>query len=438
MLRSALSLLSLATLLSSGACEVAPESLDTGLIHLNSGFSWYAQNRERIDTMIDTVGRGTSGFDAAVPPVAVFDWDNTVIKNDIGDASVFYALRAGSLRQPRDRNWRYTSPYLMDDAAQALSTACDSLAAPGEALATNTPAGQACASEILSIYSKAKTAAGKPAFSGWNYRRMEPSYAWAAQLLAGMTPDEARALGAAAMVAGQWAPIGATQQVGSDSKVTAWLRINEPMHDLIATLQRTGFDVWVVSASQQHIVEAAAEHVGVTRDHVIGIRNVEQGGKLTADLQGCGDVPDGQNDGNGPASTGRGNSLITYIDGKRCWINKVIYGDRSASALNKTADPRRRQVFAAGDSDTDVTFVQDATTLKLVLNRNKSALMCNAYGNARGRWLVNPMFVQPMTERTAPYPCSTTGCKDESGRGVPCIDEDGNPISDQSDRVFAR
>ncbi|WP_158257440.1 haloacid dehalogenase-like hydrolase [Haliangium sp. UPWRP_2] len=229
--------------------------------------------------MIDTLGRGTSGFDSAAPPVAIFDWDNTVIKNDIGDASVFYALRSGSLRQPRDRNWRYTSPYLMDDAAQALSTACDSLAAPGEALATNTPAGQACASEILSIYSKAKTAAGKPAFSGWNYRRMEPSYAWAAQLLAGMTPDEARALGAAAMVAGQWAPIGATQQVGSDSKVTAWLRINEPMHDLIATLQRTGFDVWVVSASQQHIVEAAAEHVGVTRDHVIGIRNVEQGGQ---------------------------------------------------------------------------------------------------------------------------------------------------------------
>ena len=53
------------------------------------------QNRERIDTMIDTLGRGTSGFDAAMPPVAVFDWDNTVIKNDIGDASVFYALRAG-------------------------------------------------------------------------------------------------------------------------------------------------------------------------------------------------------------------------------------------------------------------------------------------------------------------------------------------------------
>lgn len=435
---SLLRVLSLATVLSAGGCGVAPESLDASLARLNPGFPWYGQNRQRLDAMIDTLGRGTSGYDQAAPPVAIFDWDNTVIKNDIGDATLFYALRGGHVRQPRDRNWRYTSPYLTNDATQALSAACDGLAAAGEPLPTDSMAGKACADEILSVYSKASTVAGKAAFAGWNYRRMEPAYAWAAQLFAGLTPDEARALGAAAMAAGLWSPVGATQQVGSNTKVTGWLRLNEPMHDLIATLQRTGFDVWVVSASQQHIVEAAAEHVGVARDHVVGVRNVERAGRLTADLQGCGDVPDGQNDGMGPASAGQGNSLITYMDGKRCWINKVIYGDRGATALSKTADPRKRQVFAAGDSDTDLTFLQDATTLKLVLNRNKTALMCNAYGNARGHWLINPMFVQPLKERTAPYLCSTTGCKDESGRGGPCQDEDGNVIADQTDRVFAQ
>lgn len=437
MIKSVLRVLSLAALLPAGACGIAPESLDASLLHLNPGFAWHGKNRERLDAMIDMLGRGTAAFDESAPPVAVFDWDNTVIKNDIGDASLFYALRTGQLRQPRERRWQYTSPYLTVDAAQALSTACDGLAAAGEPLPTQLPAGQACANEILSAYSKGKTVAGKAAFAGWNYRRMEPTYAWAAQLLAGLTPQEARSLGAAAMAGGLWAPLGATQQVGSDKSIPAWLRINEPMHDLIATLQRAGFDVWVVSASQQHIVEAAAAHVGIAADHVIGIRNVERGGALTADIQGCGDVPDGQNDGGGPASAGSGNSLITYIDGKRCWINKIIYGDRSAQALVKTADVRRRQVFAAGDSDTDLTFLQDATALKLVLNRNKTALMCNAYGNARGHWLINPMFIQPLKERTAPYLCSTNGCKDESGRGVPCFDEDGNPISDQSDRVFA-
>jgi phosphoserine phosphatase len=437
MSQSLLRVLSLTTLLSAGACGIAPESLDASLLHLNPGFPWYGKNRERLDSMVDTLGRGSSSYDKAAPPVAIFDWDNTVIKNDIGDATLFYALRTGKLRQPRDRNWRFASPYLTADAVGSLSTACEGLAAAGEPLPTHTAAGQACADEILSVYSKAKTVAGKAAFAGWNYRRMEPSYALAAQLLAGLSADEARALGAAAMSAGQWAPIGATQQVGGDSKITAWLRINEPMHDLIATLQRAGFDVWVVSASQQHIVEAAAEHVGIARDHVIGIRNVERGGLLTADLQGCGDVPDGQNDGMGPAGAGQGNSLITYIDGKRCWINKVIYGDRTATALTKSADLRRRQVFAAGDSDTDITFLQDATTLKLVLNRNKSELMCNAYADARGHWLINPMFVQPLKQRATPYLCSTTACKDETGRGMPCRDEDGNPISDQSDRVFA-
>ena len=28
-----------------------------------------------------------------------------------------------------------------------------------------------------------------------------------------------------------------------------------------------------------------------------------------------------------------GNEIMTYIDGKRCWVNKVTYGDASARGL---------------------------------------------------------------------------------------------------------
>ena len=85
------------------------------------------------------------------------------------------------------------------------------------------------------------------------------------------------------------------------------------------------------SRHSQHIVEAAAERVGVPVTTSSAFATWSRG-KLTADLRGCGDVPDRQNDGNGPRAPGGGNNLITYIDGKRCWINKVIYGDRSANA----------------------------------------------------------------------------------------------------------
>ncbi len=205
------------------------------------------------------------------------------------------------------------------------------------------------------------------------------------------------------------------------------------MKDLIAALQQNGFDVWVVSASPQLVVERFAAKVNIAPDHVIGIRSVDDKGTLTYNLQGCGDVPDGANNGGGGSLPG--NSLITYMEGKRCWINKVIYGDSGKTALDKTADPKMRQVFGAGDSTTDVTFLQDATALKLVLNRNKTELMCNAYRNAGDAWIVNPMFIGPKPQLMTPYPCSS-GCVDKAGKEGLCLDENGEAIPDQMDTVF--
>jgi hypothetical protein len=125
--------------------------------------------------------------------------------------------------------------------------------------------------------------------------------------------------------------------------------------------------------------------------------------------------------------------MITYIDGKRCWINKIIYGDNSAAAINRQSDPARRPLFGAGDSVTDVSFLQDAR-LRLVLNRNKAELMCRAYHDP-GTWLVNPMFIRPLPRRASPYPCATTACTDSAGAQVPCVDEAGQTIQEQEDRA---
>ena len=139
------------------------------------------------------------------------------------------------------------------------------------------------------------------------------------------------------------------------------------------------------------------------------------------------------NDGMGNAV---GNSMITYIDGKRCFINKVIYGDQGPSAVIENSDIKKRPVFGAGDSDTDVVFLRDATQLKLVINRNKKELMCNAYGNSGNKWIINPMFIQPRAQQATPYACSVNACKDPAGAGIPCLDEAGKPIPDQNDTVY--
>ncbi|MFJ6938314.1 haloacid dehalogenase-like hydrolase [Streptomyces sp. NPDC101132] len=383
---------------------------------------WYGQNRARLQELIDTHGTCAPHRPGRTRPVAVFDWDNTVVKNDVGDATFFWLLRNGKVRQPAGRDWTTTSRHLTPAAASALAAACDALAEPGRPLPTGTPAGTRCADELNAVYGTGATTAAEPAFAGWNRRTTEPGYAWLAQLTQGWTPAQIRSFAAAARTENLAAPIGAKQQVGSTT-ATGWVRYYDQQKDLIGTLRRAGFDVWISSASPQPVVEAWAGGAGIAPDRVIGIRNVTRHGVLTPRLQGCGGVADGAD------------TMITYIDGKRCWINKVVYGVRGAAA-EKVLPAARRQVFAAGDSDTDVTFLRDATALRLVVNRNKNELMCRAYDNSDGRWLVNPMFIEPKKQKTAPYPCATTGYTGADGTPGPVLRGDGSVVPDQQDTVF--
>lgn len=393
---------------------------------------WHGKNRAALDAMIAAHGKHGAGYDSARAPVATFDWDNTSIKNDAGDATMYWMLRNAKVLQPPGKKWRKTSRYLTDAGVSALDAACGSLALPGEALPTHENA--ACATEIVSIYGEGKTAAGEAAFAGWNHRRMEPGYAFGVALEAGHSPDEVRAFARAAMTENLAHAIGVTQSVGRVNGLPAYVRFHEPIRDLVATLTDEGITPWVVSASSQYVVEPYAAEYGIPAAHVIGIRPILRDGLLTYDLEGCGDVPDGTNDGAGHAA---GNSLVTYVDGKRCWINKVIFGDTSARALERNADERRRPLLTAGDSDTDITFLRDATAAHLVLNRQRLEVMCHAYRDADGHWLVNPMFVEPLPQRVAPYPCSTAACRDENGVLGPCRDDHGDVIPDQHDTVFA-
>ena len=90
-------------------------------------------------------------------------------------------------------------------------------------------------------------------------------------------------------------------------------------------------------------------------------------------------------------------------------------------------EPRRdpRPVFVAGDSDTDIAMLKDATDLKLVLNRNKMQIMCNALNNYQNKWIWEPMFISPKAPKTTPYDCpnikkndGTIGVFDEAGVAI--------------------
>src|SRR5437879_3531437 len=48
---------------------------------------WTDTARSRINALIAEKGRAGAAYDPKNRPVAAFDWDNTVFKNDMGDAT---------------------------------------------------------------------------------------------------------------------------------------------------------------------------------------------------------------------------------------------------------------------------------------------------------------------------------------------------------------
>ncbi len=380
---------------------------------------WFAGNRDRLNQFIAEHGRRSAGYDPSHKPVATFDWDNTITKNDTGDRFTFYMINHDKILQPPDGDWGHLSPHLSDAGRAALQAACGALAEPGEPLPTSSHV--ACANEIYSAYLNAKTMAGLPA---WKYATVTPyaeyTYLLTAQIMTGYKPQELRGFARAAIAEGLAAPVGATTTVGNFVD-NGWIRIYDQIHELISVLQDNGFDVWIVTASPQLVIDAVADDlVGVPANHVIGIRQVVAHGRVTADTEGCGPFADGAN------------TIITFDEGKRCWINKVIFGQPAAHQLEVNPDPAQRQVFAAGDSDTDIAFVKDATVLKLALDRAKVQLMCNALSNYQDHWLFQPMFINPRARRTTAYPCRTT----HDARGNLIVDEAGQPMANQFEPLY--
>lgn len=59
---------------------------------------WYGDICDRINAMIKQLGSCGGSPDRA--PLALFDWDNTMIRNDIGHAKFYWVVRNSKVRQP--------------------------------------------------------------------------------------------------------------------------------------------------------------------------------------------------------------------------------------------------------------------------------------------------------------------------------------------------
>ncbi|HEY3234826.1 MAG TPA: hypothetical protein VGJ84_08910, partial [Polyangiaceae bacterium] len=205
---------------------------------------WTGSNRDRLNQLVTEIGISSASYSPDRRPVAVFDWDNTTVKNDIGDATFAWLVKNDKILQPPALDWSATNTNLTPEARAALNAACDASASPGQPLPTSTTA--ACAAELMNVYYNAKTTGGLAAWNNEITSTSNQPYGWVAQLLAGYTPDEVRGFAQAAFLENVNAAVGTKQTVGG-VELAGYIRIYEQIRELINVLQDNGFDVWVVT-----------------------------------------------------------------------------------------------------------------------------------------------------------------------------------------------
>ncbi len=342
--------------------------------------SWSAPQRERIDSVIARFGRGGPDRDAVVAPVAVFDWDNTSMRGDVGDLALAVMLDQQRVRRPAD--FRAWGP-LTDGALALLEAACPG--APDAVLETRRDG--ACRAAIAQLAIGGALEDGSPAFDPPRTSTYRASYGMLTRLFAGMTEAEATAVGRAAVERGTSAPVGTRLALGGQ-EIDGFLRLQEPMHALADELRAAGFEVWIVSASFEPVVRVAASLAGFAEDHVIGARLVmgETGRYL----------------GEHPYERAFG-PMLTFDVGKRFWIRHAIFGVPVETAMEAPGTRADRAVLAAGDSDTDVVMLADAEALAILFDRGAPLVTCLARAEPE-RFLALPHFVDPQPPREVRCP----------------------------------
>lgn len=226
--------------------------------------SWAAPVRERIEEVIRGAGRADRPLDER--PVAVLDFDGTCIRNDLGEALLVTAIERRALVVDETLLASVPPDLGQEELRRAAARLAELPADAPLADLERDAAFLAWRKKLVAVYHGLREREGGAA-----------AVSWLARTLAGLTPGDVRALTREALAAEQQRPLGTralAEHAVDDAPllIASGIRYPDEMRDLAAALQRHGFDVWVVSASNQWTVEVGAQPLGIAPHHVIGVR----------------------------------------------------------------------------------------------------------------------------------------------------------------------
>ncbi len=286
-------------------------------------------------------------------PVAVFDFDNTCIFGDIGELFSHFLIDEIGYRYDLEEFWDLVHP---EDGRAHIRELTARLRQMEPQACRHSECYREYLAEMGAIYGRKYVREGAA-----------PCYEWAVRLHVGMTPEEIRQQTVRAMKREIGAPIEReVRQTGRGEQVRIdhGIRVHEEFRALIAALEAAGFEVWVVSATNQWTVETCAEHLfGVPRERVLG-NQVDMGADAALGSQT--------------------RQPVLYRQGKVDIIEQAI---------------GRRPALVFGDSKTDFEMMCHASQLAVLVDRGNAALRDEA---ARRGWAIQP---QSALTRSSQWSC---------------------------------
>ena len=335
---------------SSSAVQSAAKADDAG--------GWFPENLARINERLARI----AAHSPVARPVAVFDFDNTCIFRDVGQAVFCHQLHhlhyrlvpeqlAAILPRPEGQLAGRPLDAILTTLVDTYRTLFPLLLAGRTAQAQSLPQARLFAALLLWFTIQAR-----------KDERLGPLYVlpFMTKLLAGFTTEELRLLAMDVVQAAGAEPLDeATLTVEAPAPLgrieASYPRGLHPYPEMLALMRRLaglGIERYVISASAEWLVEGAARWLGfpVDADHVFGIRvRLDAGEVLTIS-----DPPD---------------YPVTYREGKTEVIRRWI-----------GACP----MLVAGDANTDYEMLTlPEVDLRLLLNRRQRGLIATLYEDRR-------------------------------------------------------
>ena len=330
--------------------EMQQQAADT----LSEAGNWFPENLELIKNRLKEIAERNP----AIKPVAVFDFDNTCVFRDVGQAVFRLQLINLQYRLSPDQLAGLLPTHQSTIGGKPLDVVVSTLMSAYRQLWPLIANKKQQEARLLPEYRLFTTLMLWFTDQARKDERLGPRYVlpFMGKLLAGYSLPDLRQFAAEVVTTAMTEPLIeetlttlAPEPLGRiEATYLLGLHAHQEMNALMRTLQSQGVTCYVVSASTEWLVEEAARLLKfpVTADQIFGIRvNLDAESRLTTQ------DPDAY--------------PITFREGKADIIRQFISGT---------------PILVAGDADTDFEMLTlPEVAIRLLINRNQTGLISTLY-----------------------------------------------------------